>query len=82
MLALCCVVSAADQALRVRLHCCTGSPLEVRPEHCHIWLQGRGQFVSSRQVEVNGQLLEFAAAVVATGGAAAVPSVPGLTDCG
>ena len=53
-----------------------------RPSRHKIPLQGRASFLSSRQVEVNGQVLNFAAAVVATGGTAAVPAVPGLAECG
>lgn len=40
--------------------------------------QGRGRFVRRDAVEVNGQLLTFKKAVIATGGRAAVPPIPGL----
>lgn len=42
--------------------------------------QGRGRFVSKDEIEVGGQILKFRKAVVATGGRAAVPAVPGLAD--
>ena len=41
---------------------------------------GRGQFTGDHTVEVEGQTLEFAKAVVATGGSAAIPLIPGLAD--
>jgi len=66
----------------MRLHWLTSLSSRSDLSTVTFWLQGRGQFLSSRQVEVNGQVLDFAAAVVATGGAAAVPPVPGLADCG
>ncbi len=39
---------------------------------------GRGKFTGPDTVEVNGKTLRFAKAVVATGGTAAVPKIPGL----
>lgn len=42
--------------------------------------QGRGKFVSPDTIEVGGKLLKFRKAVVATGGRAMVPAVPGLSD--
>ena len=39
---------------------------------------GKGQFTGKNTIEVNGQTLNFAKAVVATGGTAAVPNIPGL----
>jgi len=39
---------------------------------------GRGSFTSKNTIEVNGKTLTFAKAVVATGGTAAVPDIPGL----
>ncbi len=39
---------------------------------------GQGTFISSNQVEVAGQTLQFKQAVVATGARAAVPPIPGL----
>jgi len=39
---------------------------------------GKGRFTGKNTVEVNGQTLSFAKAVVATGGTAAVPNIPGL----
>ncbi|KAH8071730.1 dihydrolipoyl dehydrogenase [Aureococcus anophagefferens] len=41
---------------------------------------GRGVFVGPNEIEVNGQTLKFRKAVVATGGQAAVPSIPGLAE--
>ncbi len=41
---------------------------------------GRGTFTGHNTVEVDGQTLTFAKAVVATGGSAAVPPIPGLKD--
>ncbi|MEM7249909.1 MAG: FAD-containing oxidoreductase [Pseudomonadota bacterium] len=41
---------------------------------------GRGTFVEPNAVEVNGQTLRFRKAIVATGGTAAIPDVPGLRD--
>ena len=42
--------------------------------------QGRGRFVRPDAVEVNGRTLRFRKAVVATGGRAVVPPIPGLTE--
>ena len=39
---------------------------------------GKGSFTGKNTIEVNGQTLTFAKAVVATGGTAAVPNIPGL----
>ncbi len=39
---------------------------------------GRGVFTGRDTIEVNGQTLRFAKAVVATGGTAAIPNIPGL----
>jgi pyruvate/2-oxoglutarate dehydrogenase complex dihydrolipoamide dehydrogenase (E3) component len=39
---------------------------------------GKGRFTGKNTIEVNGQTLSFAKAVVATGGTAAVPNIPGL----
>ena len=41
---------------------------------------GRGQFTGRNSVEVNGETLTFSKAVIATGGSAAVPPIPGLAD--
>jgi pyruvate/2-oxoglutarate dehydrogenase complex dihydrolipoamide dehydrogenase (E3) component len=40
--------------------------------------QGRAVFTGKNSVEVNGRTLTFAKAVVATGGTAAIPNIPGL----
>jgi pyruvate/2-oxoglutarate dehydrogenase complex dihydrolipoamide dehydrogenase (E3) component len=39
---------------------------------------GKGRFTGKNTIEVNGKTLTFAKAVVATGGTAAVPDIPGL----
>ena len=39
---------------------------------------GKGTFTGKNTIEVNGKTLTFAKAVVATGGTAAVPNIPGL----
>jgi len=39
---------------------------------------GKGAFTGSNSIEVNGKTLTFAKAVVATGGTAAIPNIPGL----
>ncbi len=39
---------------------------------------GKGCFTGKNTIEVNGRTLNFAKAVVATGGTAAVPNIPGL----
>jgi len=39
---------------------------------------GKGRFTGKNTIEVNGKTLNFAKAVVATGGTAAVPNIPGL----
>ena len=39
---------------------------------------GKGRFTGRNTIEVNGQTLKFTKAVVATGGTAAVPPIPGL----
>ena len=41
---------------------------------------GKGKFSGKNTIEVNGQTLHFAKAVVATGGTAAVPPIPGLKE--
>ncbi|TKB28381.1 FAD-containing oxidoreductase [Desulfopila sp. IMCC35006] len=41
---------------------------------------GRGVFTGKKSIEVNGKTLNFAKAVIATGGTAAIPKIPGLTD--
>ncbi|WP_163336086.1 mercuric reductase [Desulfopila sp. IMCC35008] len=41
---------------------------------------GRARFSGRNSVEVNGKTLNFKKAVVATGGTAAVPNIPGLLD--
>ncbi len=41
---------------------------------------GRGQFTGRNTIEVNGQTLTFAKAVIATGGTAAIPNIPGLAE--
>jgi pyruvate/2-oxoglutarate dehydrogenase complex dihydrolipoamide dehydrogenase (E3) component len=43
---------------------------------------GSGRFVSPHEVEVGGRRLRFRRAVVATGGRAAVPPIPGLGEAG
>ena len=42
--------------------------------------QGRGRFTGPHTLEVNGQTLRFRKAVVATGGRALIPPIPGLAD--
>jgi pyruvate/2-oxoglutarate dehydrogenase complex dihydrolipoamide dehydrogenase (E3) component len=39
---------------------------------------GRGVFTGQHTIDVNGQTLTFAKAVIATGGTAAIPPIPGL----
>ena len=39
---------------------------------------GKGRFAGRNTIEVNGKTLTFAKAVVATGGTAAIPGIPGL----
>ena len=41
---------------------------------------GKGRFTGKNTIEVNGKTLKFAKAVVATGGTAAVPDIPGLNQ--
>jgi len=41
---------------------------------------GKGRFIGKNTIEVNGKTLTFAKAVVATGGTAAVPNIPGLKE--
>jgi len=41
---------------------------------------GKGRFTGKDTIEVNGQTLKFAKAVVATGGTASVPPIPGLSE--
>ncbi|MEM9291521.1 MAG: mercuric reductase [Acidobacteriota bacterium] len=43
---------------------------------------GSGRFVAEDAVEVDGQRLHFRRAVIATGGRAAVPPIPGIEDSG
>src|SRR5262245_29246076 len=43
---------------------------------------GPGHFTGPRQVEVAGHTLHFARAVIATGGRARAPDVPGLAEAG
>jgi pyruvate/2-oxoglutarate dehydrogenase complex dihydrolipoamide dehydrogenase (E3) component len=41
---------------------------------------GKGRFTGKNQIEVNGKTLNFAKAVMATGGTAAVPDIAGLSQ--
>lgn len=41
---------------------------------------GRARFTGQSSVEVNGKTLQFSKAVIATGGTAAVPDIPGLSQ--
>jgi pyruvate/2-oxoglutarate dehydrogenase complex dihydrolipoamide dehydrogenase (E3) component len=41
---------------------------------------GKGTFTGKNKIEVNGKTLTFAKAVIATGGTAAIPNVPGLQE--
>ncbi len=41
---------------------------------------GRGRFTGANTIEVNGVTLNFAKAVIATGGTAAIPPIPGLAE--
>jgi pyruvate/2-oxoglutarate dehydrogenase complex dihydrolipoamide dehydrogenase (E3) component len=41
---------------------------------------GRAVFTDKNSIEVNGKTLSFAKAVIATGGTAAIPNIPGLAD--
>jgi pyruvate/2-oxoglutarate dehydrogenase complex dihydrolipoamide dehydrogenase (E3) component len=41
---------------------------------------GRGRFTGRNSIEVNGATLNFAKAVIATGGTAAIPNIPGLAE--
>ena len=41
---------------------------------------GKGRFTGRNSIEVNGKRLEFAKAVIATGGSAAIPPIPGLAE--
>ncbi|MEO7974567.1 MAG: mercuric reductase, partial [Thermoanaerobaculia bacterium] len=43
---------------------------------------GDARFRSPEEVEVDGRVLRFARAVIATGGRAAIPTVPGLAEAG
>lgn len=44
--------------------------------------QGTAAFTSAHTIEVGGQSLDFAAAVIATGGRASIPPIPGLEGVG
>ncbi|MBW2573159.1 MAG: FAD-containing oxidoreductase [Deltaproteobacteria bacterium] len=41
---------------------------------------GKGTFTGKNKIEVNGKTLTFAKAVIATGGTAAIPNIPGLQE--
>jgi len=41
---------------------------------------GKGTFTGKNNIEVNGKTLTFAKAVIATGGTAAIPNIPGLQE--
>ena len=41
---------------------------------------GKGRFTGANTVEVNGKTLTFSKAVIATGGTAAIPGIPGLRE--
>ncbi len=43
---------------------------------------GSGRFVENDEIEVEGQRVQFARAVVATGARAFVPPIPGLAEAG
>jgi len=44
------------------------------------FVQGHAKFTSSSTVEVNGQTLSFATAVIATGANARIPNTPGINS--
>lgn len=46
------------------------------------FVEGRGRFVSPREVEVGGRTFEADAIVIATGSTATVPAIDGLVDAG
>jgi pyruvate/2-oxoglutarate dehydrogenase complex dihydrolipoamide dehydrogenase (E3) component len=61
------------------------SPNDSAERFCQLGVDvffGEARFVDSSTVEVNGQKLEFARAVIATGARAADPGIPGLADIG
>ncbi len=41
---------------------------------------GKGRFIGKNAIDVNGETLTFAKAVIATGGTAAIPNIPGLAS--
>lgn len=41
---------------------------------------GKGVFTGKKSIEVNGKTLTFTKAVIATGGTAAIPNIPGLAE--
>ena len=41
---------------------------------------GKGAFTGKKTIEVNGKTLQFSKAVVATGGTASIPNIPGLKE--
>ncbi|PKL75989.1 MAG: mercuric reductase [Candidatus Melainabacteria bacterium HGW-Melainabacteria-1] len=43
---------------------------------------GSGEFISGNEIQVNGQILRFKKAVIASGARAAIPDIPGLKEAG
>lgn len=56
------------------------SHLVRKPLHKETFVQGHAKFTSSSTVEVNGQTLSFATAVIATGANARIPNTLGINS--
>ena len=50
----------------------------MQKQACNSHSQGRGRFIDAHAIEVNGQVLNFRKAVLATGGRAAIPPIAGI----
>lgn len=53
----------------------------TREVGCDVF-QGHAKFVSGTRVEVNGQILSFKKCIIASGGQARVPNIPGIQEVG
>lgn len=74
--------TAMERMRRLRAHISDVDSAEgARKAGVDVFL-GSGRFVSPDTIEVNGKRLRFRRAVIATGGRAAEPAIPGLAEAG
>jgi len=69
-----------ERMRRLRAHIAPADSLETSVAVGVDVYQGKAHITSPNTVEVNGQTLKFKNLVIATGGSAALPSIPGLKE--